>query len=66
MLRFIAALFLAAGMIASMPGYDQRFSFGLWGDMPYTKANDAPKIPRLIADMNASDIRFSIYDGDSV
>ena len=53
-------------MIASMPGYDQRFSFGLWGDMPYTKANDAPKIPRLIADMNASDIRFSIYDGDSV
>ena len=62
--RFSAALFLLAGMTASMPGYAQRFSFGLWGDMPYAKANDAPKIPRLIADMNASDILFSIYDGD--
>src|SRR5262245_45231758 len=42
----------------------QPFSFGLWGDMPYAKANDAPKIPALIADMNASDIVFSLYDGD--
>jgi hypothetical protein len=42
----------------------QAFAFGLWGDMPYAKANDAPKIPALIADMNASDIAFSIYDGD--
>jgi hypothetical protein len=32
--------------------------------MPYAKANDAPKIPALIADMNASDIVFSLYDGD--
>jgi hypothetical protein len=42
----------------------QSFSFGLWGDMPYAKANDAPRIAPLIADMNASDIAFSIYDGD--
>ncbi len=40
------------------------FSFGLWGDMPYAKANDAPKLPALVADMNASDIEFSMYDGD--
>lgn len=40
------------------------FSFGLWGDMPYAKAKDEPKIPALIADMNASDIAFSMYDGD--
>src|SRR5262245_47359814 len=40
------------------------FSFGLWGDMPYARANDQPKIPAVIADMNASDIAFSIYDGD--
>src|SRR5262249_61407003 len=38
--------------------------FGLWGDMPYAKANDLPKIAPLIADMNASDIAFSMYDGD--
>src|SRR5262249_46910330 len=43
---------------------NQPFSFGLWGDMPYAKANDEPKIPALIADMNASDIAFSLYDGD--
>lgn len=43
---------------------NQTFSFGLWGDMPYAKAQDEPKIPALIADMNASDIAFSIYDGD--
>lgn len=43
---------------------DQPFSFALWGDMPYAKANDAPKLPALIADMNASDIAFSLFDGD--
>jgi len=32
--------------------------------MPYAKANDAPFIPALIADMNASDIAFSVHDGD--
>src|SRR5882672_2771281 len=40
------------------------FSFGLWGDMPYAKAKDGPKIPALIVDMNKADIAFSIYDGD--
>src|SRR3954452_21351812 len=40
------------------------FSFGLWGDMPYAKAKDETKIPALIANMNSSDIAFSIYDGD--
>src|SRR5262245_15928854 len=42
----------------------QPFSFGLWGDMPYARSNDLPKIAPLLADMNASDIAFSIYDGD--
>jgi len=40
------------------------YSVGLWGDMPYAKADDTPFIPALIADMNASDIAFSLYDGD--
>ena len=43
---------------------DGHYSFALWGDMPYAKADDQPKIPALIADMNASDIQFSLYDGD--
>lgn len=40
------------------------FSFGLWGDMPYKKAGDDPKLPAVLASINASDIAFSIYDGD--
>jgi hypothetical protein len=42
-----------------------RFTFGLWGDMPYAKANDGPKIPALVADMNAErDLAFTAFDGD--
>lgn len=40
------------------------FSFGLWGDMPYAKAGDGPKMPALVRSLNQSDIAFSIYDGD--
>ena len=42
----------------------QTFSFGLWGDMPYKKAGDDPKIPALIKSINQPDVAFSIYDGD--
>ena len=42
----------------------ETFTFGLWGDMPYAKANDVPRMPALIKSMNRSDIAFSIYDGD--
>ena len=61
----LAAAALAAGLAAAPAlAQDGRFSIGLWGDMPYAKAGDQPFIPALIADMNASDIAFSIYDGD--
>ncbi|GAB6051633.1 hypothetical protein JCM17960_04530 [Magnetospira thiophila] len=40
------------------------FSFGLWGDMPYAKNNDQPKMQALIDSLNASDIAFSLFDGD--
>ena len=40
------------------------YSFALWGDMPCAKADDAPHIPALLDDMNASSIEFSIYAGD--
>lgn len=42
----------------------KQLTFGLWGDVPYAKSKDQPKIPPLVADMNASDIAFSLYDGD--
>jgi hypothetical protein len=42
----------------------QRFHFGLWGDMPYAKARDELKMPALLASINAGNIAFSLYDGD--
>jgi hypothetical protein len=44
---------------------DRTFTFGLWGDMPYAKKDDGPKIPALIADMNAADLAFTAFDGDT-
>ncbi len=32
--------------------------------MPYAKGGDNPKIPALIQSMNATDIAFSVFDGD--
>jgi hypothetical protein len=65
--RPLAAL-VALGLVGvlSTPALAQNrpFSLGLWGDMPYAKAGDQAKIPALIADMDASDIAFSLYDGD--
>jgi hypothetical protein len=60
------ALLLAAVLIAggTLPATAQSFAFGLWGDMPYARSNDGPKMPRIIDSINASDIAFSIYDGD--
>lgn len=59
--RFLAGALLALGMACAQA---QGFSFGLWGDMPYQKAGDDPKIPALLKSINQSDIAFSIYDGD--
>lgn len=42
----------------------QPLVFGLWGDMPYARSNDGPKIPALVKDMNDANLMFSIYDGD--
>jgi len=41
------------------------FQFGLWGDMPYAKNHDEPKMPALIGDMNAAGLAFTVYDGDT-
>ncbi len=47
--------------VARGPG---SFSFGLWGDMPYKKANDESRLPAVLKSINDSDIAFSLYDGD--
>jgi hypothetical protein len=42
-----------------------RFTFGLWGDLPYARHGDGPKMPALVADMNADrSLAFNAFDGD--
>lgn len=45
------------------------FRIGLWGDLPYAKIGyggiDSPRMQALIRDMNASDLAFSVFDGDT-
>ena len=58
---------LSLGLISCAsigPGGPQTYSFGLWGDMPYKRAGDDPKLPAVLQSINQSDIAFSIYDGD--
>lgn len=59
----ILAAVLATLAISSAQA-ETKFSFGLWGDMPYAKAKDQDKMPAILESINASDIAFSIYDGD--
>ena len=46
----------------------KRFSFALWGDMPYstpgTVDTQTPRIAPLIADINAARVAFTVFDGD--
>ena len=40
------------------------YTVGLWGDLPYSTLQATVGVPNLIADMNDSDIQFSVHDGD--
>jgi hypothetical protein len=66
-IRLLSALAIAASLTAcaTAPGASHNsYSFGLWGDMPYKKAGDDTKLPAVLRSINASDIAFSLYDGD--
>ncbi len=60
--KWIVVSLVTLGMWASAQAQD--FSFGLWGDMPYARNADAPKMQAVLDSINASDIKFSLYDGD--
>jgi hypothetical protein len=40
------------------------YAIGLWGDLPYSDVQAQSGVPNLIADMNNSEIAFSVHDGD--
>lgn len=65
--RFAAAAVVALGLAAcasTAPAPRHAYSFGLWGDMPYKKAGDDPKLPAVLQSINQSDVSFSVFDGD--
>jgi hypothetical protein len=54
---------VAANADGASNGHD-RFTFALWGDTPYSAAERDTVIPALIQDINASQVDFSVFDGD--
>jgi hypothetical protein len=40
-----------------------RYAVGLWGDLPYSAAQEAA-LPNMLADMNNSKLEFTVDDGD--
>ncbi|HEX4526064.1 MAG TPA: hypothetical protein VH108_04920 [Gaiellaceae bacterium] len=67
-LAVLVAAALAAGVAVGGNGSTNNktfeFTVGLWGDFPYSDVQAQVGVPNLIADMNNSDISFSIHDGD--
>ena len=47
------------------PTAPKPFTVGLWGDVPYQKQGNSTQVPLLINDMNASNLAFTIFDGDT-
>jgi hypothetical protein len=39
-------------------------TFGLWGDMPYQKAGDGPKMAAVVNSLKQANLEFSIFVGD--
>jgi hypothetical protein len=68
LLAVIAIGAVAAGIAVAGKGNGNNKTFeytvGLWGDLPYNDVQAQTGVPNLIADMNNSDISFSIHDGD--
>lgn len=60
----LALSLISCSTTAPIGSTKQSYSFGLWGDMPYKKAGDDPKLPAVLKSINDADIAFSIYDGD--
>jgi hypothetical protein len=61
---FTKSLCILLATLCVGSAHAETFNFGLWGDMPYAKSSDGPRMPALIRSINQSDIAFSIYDGD--
>lgn len=66
-LKSLSAVLIAlslASCASTGPAPQRTYSFGLWGDMPYKKAGDDPRLPAVLQSINQADIAFSLFDGD--
>lgn len=52
----------AQAVAHGVPG--QQYSFGLWGDMPYARNGDVPKMPALLESLDGSGVLFNVFLGD--
>src|SRR5918993_1786410 len=43
---------------------ESSYAVGLWGDLPYSPAQETTGVPNLLADMNAQRLAFSVHNGD--
>jgi hypothetical protein len=59
---------VAAGLAVGGNGETNKKTFeyaiGLWGDLPYSDVQATTGVPNLIADMNNSNLEFTVHDGD--
>jgi hypothetical protein len=64
----LAAMAVVAGLGVAGNGRtnDKTFEYaiGLWGDLPYSAAQETQGLPNLFADMNAAQLAFTVHDGD--
>jgi len=42
----------------------EKYSIGVWGDLPYSDTQALVGVPNLIADMNSQQLAFTVHDGD--
>jgi hypothetical protein len=66
----LTAALLAAGLTATLAladrddDGDSAHVVGLWGDVPYSEAQESAGVPNLIQDMNRAGLAFSVHVGD--
>jgi hypothetical protein len=68
LLAAVTAAALAAGLAVGGNGETNKKNFeyaiGLWGDLPYSPLQEQTGLPNLFADMNNSQLEFTVHDGD--
>ena len=61
----LVATLTAAGVVTTHLNENSfEYAVGLWGDLPYSDVQATTGVPNLIADLNSSDLAFSVHDGD--